>query len=79
MRRMDFTMSRPGLVKAGDQVEITEGRLPGSYYYTIEPAVAMSGNYATPQRLRSRTGIVCEVGETKRGYYVLVEFDEPDV
>ena len=62
--------------KPGDEVEITEGKLPSSYYYTIEPAVAMSGNYSTPERLKSRHGIVKEVGETSRGYYVLAEFDE---
>lgn len=76
MRQMEFTMSRPNLLKAGDVVEITEGRLPSSFYYTIEPAVAMSGNYSTPERLKSRKGVVKEVGETDRGYYVLAEFDE---
>jgi hypothetical protein len=76
MRMMEFTMSRPGLVEPGQEVEVTEGKLPSSYYYTIEPAVAMSGNYGTPDRLISRKGIVKEVGETKRGYYVLAEFDE---
>ena len=73
---MEFTMSRPGLVKEGDIVEITEGKPPSSYYYTIEPAVAMSGNYSTPDRLKSTKGVVKEVGETQRGYYVLAEFDE---
>lgn len=76
MREMSFTMSRPGLVKVGDEVDITEGKLPSSYYYTIEPAVAMSGNYTTPERLKSRKGIVKEIGETNRGYFVLCEFDE---
>lgn len=76
MREMEFTMSRPNLVKEGQEVEITEGKLPSSYYYTIEPAVAMSGNYSTPDRLKSRKGVVKEVGETSRGFYVIAEFDE---
>ena len=31
MRTMEFTMSRPGLVEPGQEVEITEGKLPSSF------------------------------------------------
>lgn len=76
MRQMEFKMERPGQVAPGDEVEIRESRLPSSWYYVIEPAVAMSANYPTSQRLLSKTGIVSKVEETERGYFVTVDFDE---
>ena len=79
MRRMDFKMERPGQVKEGDQVSVTEGVLPSNYYYTINPAVAMSGNIPFRDRLISKNGTVVSVEENTRGYYVTVEFDEPEV
>ena len=70
MRQMEFKMERPGLTKAGDHLKVTEGKLPTSYYYTIEHAIAMSGNYAVGERLKSREGDVIDVKETEKGYFV---------
>jgi hypothetical protein len=76
MRRMEFKMERPGLTQPGEKLSITESKLPTSYYYTIEHAIAMSGNYAVSERLKSREGVVVDVKETEKGYFVTMEFDE---
>lgn len=76
MREMEFKMERQGLLKAGDRVTVTEGVLPSNYYYTIDPALAMSGNYPFRERMLAREGIVREILEKERGFYVIVEFDE---
>ena len=49
-------------------------RLPTSYYYTIEHAIAMSENYVVSERLKSREGDVVDVRETEKGYFVTMEF-----
>lgn len=76
MRQMEFKMERTGLVQVGDEVPVTESKLPNSWYYTLGKAYAMSGNYSFRDRLVSRVGTVVEIKETPKGYYVIVEFDE---
>ena len=75
MREMEFKMERPGLRKEGDRVTVTEGVLPSNYYYTIDPSLAMSGNYPFRERLLAREGVVEEIEENERGFYVKVKFE----
>ena len=76
MREMEFKMERPGLLQAGQDVTVTEGILPTSYYYTIDPSLAMSANYEFSQRRKSSEGTVKSIEERPAGYYVIVSFPE---
>ena len=76
MRKMEFKMERPGLLAEGDHVTVTEGVLPSNYYYTIDPSLAMSGNFPFRERLLAREGDVVKIVENERGFYVTVAFDE---
>ena len=75
MREIVFKMERPGLLKEGDHVTVTEGVLPSNYYYTINPSLAMSGNFPFPERMLEREGEVLEIIENDRGFYVKVRFE----
>lgn len=79
MRKMEFKMEREGLIHEGDRITVTEGLLPSNYYYTIDPSLAMSANIPFRYRLKSKEGLVTAVVENARGFYVTVEFDEPEV
>lgn len=79
MRKMIFNMERGNLVKVGDKVKVSEGNLPSSYYYTIEPSIAMSANYKSWERLKTREGVVTEIEETLKGILVTVEFEEEEI
>jgi len=76
MRSMEFKMEREGLVRPGDQIHVQEGVLPYSWYYTIEPAVAMSANYSNRERLKVFDGIVKEVRTDESGFTVVAEFPD---
>lgn len=78
LRKMEFKMERKGLLAPGQQITVTEGLLPSNYYYVIDPALAMSANIPFRNRLISREGVVTDVVENTRGFYVTVEFDEPE-
>lgn len=75
MREVEFKMERQGLVNIGDKVEIIE-REGVTYSYIIEPAVAMSGCFSVRDRIKSREGIIKDIRENDRGFYVIVCFDE---
>ncbi len=79
MRKMEFKMERPGLLEVGQKITVTEGELPSNYYYVIDPSLAMSANIPFRNRLISREGVVTNVVENARGFYVTAEFDEPEV
>lgn len=77
-REMTFKMERPGLLKEGDHVTVTEGVLPSNYYYTIDPSLAMSGNFPFRERMLEREGVVTRVEENDRGFYVTALFGKED-
>ena len=75
-RTMEFKMERQGLLEVGQEITITEGVLPSNYYYTIDPSLAMSGNFPFRERMLAREGVVTKIVQNDRGYYVTADFQE---
>ena len=79
IRKMDFRMSREGLMAVGDTVSLAESTLStlaGTvYYYTIVPALAMSNN--TPKRLKCLSGKVTDIVPYGSEWTVTLEIEEP--
>ena len=76
MRTIEFKMEREGILEVGERISVTEGILPSSYYYTIDPSRAMSGNLAFRERLKVKEGTVVDIQKNDQGFYVSVIFDE---
>ena len=75
-RSMEFKMERQGLLEIGQKITVTEGILPSNYYYTIDPSLAMSGNFPFKQRMMARDGVVTDIQQKPKGFYVTCEFEE---
>lgn len=76
MRTIEFKMERQNLVHIGDIVQIIEREGASSYSYIIDPAVAMSGCFTGRDRIKSDHGVVKDIKENERGFYVIVDFEE---
>lgn len=76
MREMEFTIEKMDALEVGQTLGVTEGKLPNSYYYTLEHALGMSANYTTLERLKSSSGVVKELKTTPRFNIAVLEFDE---
>ncbi len=79
MREMEFKMERQGLLTVGQKITVTEGVLPSNYYYTIDPSLAMSGNFPFRERMLAREGIITDIQEKERGFYVTAQFEESEI
>lgn len=79
MREEEFKMERKELleiVKKGETLPIKEYALPNSFYYVLGRAYAMSANYKGTERIRSKEGVVLDIRDTPKGYFVMVGFEE---
>ena len=80
MKKIDFRMERADLVHVGDKITVSEyvlKTLQGSmYYYTINPAVAMSGNIPKAEKLNVLEGEVVEIEDEGALWTVWCTFED---
>ena len=80
LKHIEFRMERPNLVKVGDAIEVKESvlkTLQGTmYYYTIHPAVAMSGNIPAREKLNDFHGVVTQIDDHESLWTVHCEFED---
>lgn len=80
MKTIEFRMERPGLVQAGDEITVDESALKTLqgkiYYYTIRPALAMSGNIPAREKLNILSGKVAKVEESEGYWTIFGEFED---
>ena len=82
-RQMDFTTESPDCCEIGDILEVSEQKLPTSYWYLLEHSYGASTNFKNRERLQttdSKTkGKVVNKWEDERFKYIALEFDQPEV
>ena len=79
MRQMVFKMEIEYKdIVPGAKVTVEESKLQGGLvvYYTIIPAIAMSGNFKKTEALKCLEGTVSKVESAGAAFYVTVDFDE---
>lgn len=79
-RTIEFRKVQTDDIPVGTTVELSESSLRTlsgiMYYYTIEPALAMSNN--TKERLKALTGTVTAIREDGSEWILTVTIIEPD-
>ena len=82
-RQMDFTTESPDCCEIGDILEVTEQKLPASYWYLLEHSYGASTNFNNRERLQTidgkTKGKVVNKWEDERFKYITLEFDDPEV
>lgn len=82
-RQMDFTTESPDCCEIGDILEVSEQKLPASYWYLLEHSYGASTNFMNRERLQTvdgkAKGKVVNKWEDERFKYITLEFDDPEV